>query len=881
MEGRQLRPIYDALELPDTKYAEEECEKLLRKHPNHYGAQSIKAFILARSGRPNEALLLGQSVLNTPSAMASAHVQQGLSLAFRALGRPREEIMVYTAALSFSPNDESLHTKVFKTAARNSMFKEQHHAAIQLSKLSKQQKYVWWLVVSLFLQAKHSKDDVSAPVQLKLAERLVEKAVTDGQLTSTEELRVYLDVLDIQDKHEQMAEVMADNGQLAAMISNDPDLVTQRINLFIKIGAYDKAIMAAIAALESRDNWADYKLYIEAVVTLVGQAADAEAKHSLVAGISSNFEKWAGVRGKARGAKLAQVALATRMHEAGHGDIVGSPEALIWDYLTEFQQKAICYSDIMQFIVARREPSVLEYHQAQLEQRLPAARDSATNSDDAAQAWVNLEKIRYLLQALMGETDPKAWMAGIEPLLKFGLGSSQARKKQPSCSDMAFIASQRIIQAAFLAYSAADQREQLHSALFKALCVLESGIQLNDNSFLLKLYAIRLYLYLSCYERAQTIYDTLRIKHVQLDTLGHLIIGHGMALGCFALDMELCYNGVTFYDRFQSKMPRDIEAVYQQGTYSNVQDFLEFQSNIVHSVQRECTHRYALRGEGFEYGNAKETLARWEEADVSSIEHSEQTLSALHDNRDVSVMGLLTPKDMAQWDLELLTQSTPIPGHDFIRAFSLVPQVMHYLVCADIESLQEKLSELTLVVDNTNDTLSRQDVLFVRGIIDVGSLYIQASDPQNEIDDQLSRLLSVIRTNLPSNELDPSLFSLSSDGIRNLSAATELFTYMLALKHALSAQRLPAANAVGLALSQLRKEALKSVNTLRGWVDKNTRALVEEQWLAENDDDIFADVKRFVVGSQKQTTSMVTKACTTSWLRSVKNLLSQWEKCSS
>ncbi|KAJ1855677.1 mitochondrial distribution and morphology [Coemansia sp. RSA 1822] len=879
MEGRQLRPIYDALELPDTKYALNECDKLLRKHPNHYGAQALKTFILARSGRPNEALLLGQSVLSTPSAMASAHVQQGLSLAFRALGCPREEIMVYTAALAFSPNDESLHTKVFMAAARNSMFKEQHHAAVQLSKLSKQQKYVWWLVVSLLLQAKHSKDDVAAPVQLKLAERLVEKAVTDGQLTSTEELRVYLDVLDIQDKHEQMTEVMAANGQLAAMISNDPDLVTQRISLLIKIGAYDKAISAAIAALESRDNWADYKLYIGAVVALVGQAADVEAKHSLAADISSNFEKWAGVRGKARGAKLAQVALATRMHEAGHGDIAGSPEVLIWSYLAEFQQKAICYSDIMQFIVARREPSVLEYHRTQLEQRLAAARDSAANSDDAAQAWVNLEKIRYLLQALMGETDPKAWAADIEPLLKFGLGSSQARKKQPSCSDMALIASQRIIQAAFFAYSAANQREQLHSALFKALCVLESGIQLNDSSFLLKLYAIRVYLYLSCYERAQTIYDTLSIKHVQQDTLGHLIIGHGMALGCFASDMEFCYNGVTFYDRFRSKMPRDIEAVYQQGTYSNVQDFLEFQSNIVHSVQRECTHRYALRGEGFEYGNAKETLARWEEADVSSIEHTEQTLSALHDNRDVLVMGLLTPKDMAQWDLELLTRSTPMPGHDWIQAFSLIPQVMHYLVCADNESLQEKLSELTLV-DNTSGTLSRQDVLLVRGIIDVGSLYIQASDLQNGIDDQLGRLLSVIRTNVPSNELEPSLFSLSSDSIRNLSAATELFTYMLALKHALSAQRLPAANAVGIALSQLRKEALKSVNALRGWVDKNTRALVEEQWLAENDGDIFADVTRFVVGSQKQTTSMVAKACTTSWLRSVKNLLSQWEKCS-
>ncbi|KAJ2353858.1 mitochondrial distribution and morphology, partial [Coemansia sp. RSA 2618] len=723
MEARQLRPIYDALEHSDTKYALKECDKLLRKHPNHHGAQAIKAFVLAKSGRINEALLLGQSVLDTPSAMASVHVQQGLSLAYRALGRPREELLVYKGALALQPNDEALLCKVFMAAARNRMFDEQHQGAVKLNKVSGDPKYVWWLVVSLLLQARHSADCAATKVQLTLAERLVERAISDGHLGTTEELRVYLDVLGIQGKHEQMAGVMAVDGRLAAMISNDPDLVTQRIELLNKIGAYGRAAEAAVDALGPRDNWADYKLYIEAVVALAGEASDKGARDTLVAGIHAKLEAWADDRGRARSARLALVALATRMHESGFGDIAGAPEALIWDYLAAFQEKAICFSDVLQFIAARPDASVLEYHQRQLEQRIPAARGSATQSDSAAQAWVNLEKTRYLLQALAGEADPHAWLADIELLLAFGLDSSQARKKQPACSDMVLIASQRIIQAAFLAFGDADKRKHLHSALFKALCVLEAGIRLNDGNFLLKLYAIRVYLYLSCYERARAIYDTLSIKHIQHDTLGHLMVGQGMALGCFVPDIELCYEGVFFYDRLRSRIPRDIESVYQQATYSNVQDFMEFQDNVARSVQHECTHRYALRGEGFEYGSASEMLDRWAEADVSSIEHTEQTLGALYDNRDVSAMGLLVPKALSQWDLELQLRVVPMPGRDWIQAYSLVPQIMHYLVRADLESLQTKSGELAAIINNNNDgdggRLSRQDLFFAQGIVDM------------------------------------------------------------------------------------------------------------------------------------------------------------------
>ncbi|KAJ2307525.1 mitochondrial distribution and morphology [Coemansia sp. RSA 2706] len=883
MEYRQLRPIYDALEGSDPQRALKECDKLLRKHPNHPSARAIKAYVLTQTGRTEEALALSLSVLETPTAMASAHAQQGLTLAFRALGRPHEEIMVYTAALAHTPNDETLHCKVFKAAARNRMFKEQHQAAVQLNKLFDNPKYIWWLVVSLLLQARDSPKNAAAQVQLKLAERLVEKAVADGNLKSVEELRVYLDVLDVQDKREQMVEVMDVNGQLAALIANDPDLVTQRIELLIKTQAYGKAVEAAIAALKARDNWADYKLYIEAVIASVDPAAAGAS----VSTICAHLEAWAADRDRARSAKLAQVALATRMFESGFGDAAGLPELLIWGFIDQFQEKAICYTDIMQFIIAHHkaagkydaQAAVIDYHWAQLEKRMPAARESAGQSDGEAQAWVNLEKVRYLMQALRGETDPSVWLADIEVLLNFGLTSKPARKKQPACSDMTLLACQRIIQAAFLAHGATSARAQLHSALFKALCVLESGIRLNEGNFMLKLYAIRLYLYLSCYERARAIYDSLSIKHVQQETLGHMILGHGMMLGCFAADMELCYDGVAFYDRFRSKMPRDIESVYDQETYSNIQDFIEFQRNLDCSVQHECTHRYALRGEGFEYGSAKEMVARWEEADTRSIEHTEESLGALHDNRDISVMGLLTPKDLAQWDLELLTRPVPMPGHEWIQAFSLVPQIMHHMVCAEIELLQIKSSELAAIVDKHDNALPRSDLILIRGIIDMVALYIQATDQQHAVDVQLDKLVEGISANLPEDQFD-SLFVLSSDRIRNLSAASELFTYALVLKHALSAQHLPAANAVGLALSQQRKSALKSVNALRGWTDKCARSLISDQWLADGDD-AFTGVARFVRDSQKQTVLAVTKACSTSWLRSVKNVLMQWEQCSS
>ncbi|KAJ2817230.1 N-alpha-acetyltransferase 25, NatB auxiliary subunit, partial [Coemansia sp. 'formosensis'] len=458
----------------DMKQALKECDKLLRKQPTHQSALSLKAYSLARLGEVDEAVTLGQQVLRTPGALKSTHVLQGLSLTFRVLNLPDDEIAVYNAALVHTPNSEQLYCKIFMAAARCKKYKEQHSAAVALNKLFKQDRYLWWVVTSLLVQAKSAQDNTVKQLQLTLAERMAEKALNEGRLTNTEELRIYLEVLEIQGNHAAMVSVLSTSVPLSEKIANDPDLVTQRISLLIKIGDYAKACEAAEATLESCDNWADYKLYVEAAV-----ASDSE---TLIQAASANFDKWAVQRGRARGAGLAGVELATKLHETGRGnptdetaDAVGER---IWSYVDQFMTKAICYSDIMQYFVAHvksatalgQTSSAIDFHTKHLEQRLHNARAAATAAEcgeDAAQSWVSLERIRYLIQALAGDVDPQHWVADIGAMLSFGLDSDEAERKLVACSDITLIACQRMILAAFLAYPEPDQRSHLLSPLFK------------------------------------------------------------------------------------------------------------------------------------------------------------------------------------------------------------------------------------------------------------------------------------------------------------------------------------------------------------------------------------------------------------------------------
>ncbi|KAJ1821453.1 mitochondrial distribution and morphology [Coemansia sp. RSA 2599] len=877
--------------------ATNECARLLSKNPNHISGKSYMSFLLATAGKLDEAAHMGRDVLNTAGSLKNPHVVRGLSLAFRALALSKEEFAVYSGCLEFSPNDLSLHTKAFMVAAYHQMYKEQHQTAVNISRLSKQDLHMWWVVASLMLEAKFCKQSSQEKqLQLTLARRMSEKALEEGKLKTTEELRLYLDVLEMQDAYPQMIDALAADGPLSAKICNDPDLVSKRIALLVKTEAYDEAIKAATDALNVRDNWIDYKNYVAAAVGKLkqGSAGPEHSAESIIESACNAFSQWAQIRGRARGAKLALVELRSSIFASGHEAFAGDAAELlgeqIWLYFDEFSPKAICYKDIMSYFVAHvTDPATnapvqerVRFHSEQLQKRAGPIRDSAEQSEDNAQSWVNLEKVRYLIQALSDDTSPESLVDGIDELLKHGIESAQAQKKQASCSDMTLIASQRLIQAAFLAFSEPSKRAQLCASLFNALCVLEAGIKLNANSFLLKLFAIRIYLYLSCYERARALYDSLNIKNLQHDTLGFLMVGQGISLGCFVSDLETCYDGVDFYDRSKWKVPRELESVYKNGTYSNLLDYIEFHDNLVHSFQRECTHRCALRGEALEAGNQRTVVDKWSQADAVSIDHTEETLAALCDNRDTGVLSLLTPASMDKWNLEKLTRATPLPCSSWVLINSLVPQIMHCIVTSNIEQVEEKNKRLLAAAEQAGDSLSIYEHRFVRGFSQVAMLYICASDGKQSLSDQMADLTATILDGLaePSESRNAETLSdMALSTIRNISVATEIYTYAVTVRFALNEQRSPSAKAVSLSLSQLRKTALQRMSALRSLTNSYLRGAIDEHW-SSHDVRLFVPVAAFMKSKRRPIVDSVAKSCFSGWSRSVKNLAGQWEQWS-
>ncbi|KAJ2722466.1 mitochondrial distribution and morphology [Coemansia sp. Benny D115] len=880
----------------DHKLALNECTNLLRKHPSHLSGRAVMSFVLTKNDDPQSALSMAVSVLNAPNSLKNGQVLKWLPRTFKSLGMPREEMAVYTGALKFYPEDEILHLQLFLAAASNRLYKEQHQAAVSLSRLTKKDKHMWWVVASLMLLAKFSKDSEQAKqLQLTLAERMAEKALKDGRLKTAEELRLYLEILAIQNKHAAMLDLLTIEGALAAKIENDPDLVSQRIDLLIQTGAFDKAIAAATESLTVRDNWIDYKHYITAVVGRLADEkddGDHSRSESLVACSCEAFDKWAQLRGRARGAELAKVELIMRLSAAGHGEVaektIGSLGDQVWRYVDQFGAKAICYSDIMPYFVAyvnsfdseTARAATLERHRSRLNDRIETIRNSAHQNEDKAQSWVNLEKIRYLIQALNDDSDAGSWVADIDVMLSYGLDSTAASAKQASCSDMVLISAQRIIQASLLAFTSdSSQRSNLSAGLFKALCVLEAGIKLNDGNFLLKLYAIRLYLYLGIYERARALYDSLNIKKIQHDTLGFLINGQGMALNCFVPDLDLCYNGIVFYDSSEWNISRNLESVYENETYSNILDFIEFNDNLAHSVQRECTHRSVLRGEGYEHGSAQDVLEKWNSADVVSIQHTSETLAALHDNRDTKVMALLTPLSLTKYNLEELTRPTPIPGSHWIQLYSLTPQIIHHIVAANVESLEATARELKALTSEFDASISDQDKLIASGISQIADLYLIAADGKQSCDDKLETLVDTIKGAFSADftiQDSAALEAICSTTVRNASVATEIYTHAITMMYAMEAQHMQSSRPVRLALSRLRKDILQRLSELRLLTTGYMRSAVNDNWV-ETDVQFLAPISDIISLRRKSIIEFVAKNCYNGWTRSVRNIIAQWE----
>ena len=118
-------------------------------------------------------------------------------------------------------------------------FKKQQQTALALYKLHPKNPYYFWAVMSIVMQATQANDTVAKNVVLALAERMVLKFVREDKMEAEQEIQLYLIILDLQGKIDEMLEVFS--GPLASRLSN---VSHQKAKLLLKAKHFKEATRA-------------------------------------------------------------------------------------------------------------------------------------------------------------------------------------------------------------------------------------------------------------------------------------------------------------------------------------------------------------------------------------------------------------------------------------------------------------------------------------------------------------------------------------------------------------------------------------------------------------------------------------------------------------
>lgn len=147
---------------------------------------------------------------------------------------------LYKAAVEADPTNEELHTHLFMSYVRTSNFQMQQQAAMILYKLKPKNPYYFWAVMSIVLQATRGQganDPIKRKVLLALAERMVEKLITENRIEAEQEVQLYLMILELEEKYKFALMVL--DSPLGTKLMNGPN-GQARMPFLIKLNKWKK-----------------------------------------------------------------------------------------------------------------------------------------------------------------------------------------------------------------------------------------------------------------------------------------------------------------------------------------------------------------------------------------------------------------------------------------------------------------------------------------------------------------------------------------------------------------------------------------------------------------------------------------------------------------
>ncbi|XP_058795847.1 N-alpha-acetyltransferase 25, NatB auxiliary subunit isoform X2 [Phymastichus coffea] len=600
-----------------------------------------------------------------------------MSICYREIHQPDKISEVYEAASKADPNNEELLSHLFMSYVRLGDFKKQQHTALALYKLVPKNPYYFWAVMSIVMQAHQAEDKQAKNVILSLAERMVEKIVKDGKMEVEQEIQLYLMILELQGKVEEMLEVLL--GPLASRLSN---VQQRKAKLLLKMKCFDKAAKAYEDLIrKERDNWAYYQEYLTAGLNC--QTATKCYKF-LNETITITFDD------KIRAPQLARLELLKRTSEQ---KLEIEHCAHICDdmrqYFKQFGTKGCIVGDLKLYLHLLSDADKEELLE-NIELDIGVGDTDFPATIDQMQRHIHFEQLKRICGR---HHPPRANLEERKSLVKrfndlYDRGNIlcpiETRLPTDFCpADSYILLATHVLHQLWYETSEA-------SWLYKAIFLLEKGLISSPANFHIKVLLIRTYLEAGLPVGADYAYSLLDCKHIQLDSLGHLHVPLLAPLGYLSQASNCLDHAAKFFIANYKDSADHLTFAYKYGSFLKIQEFVELRDRLENSIHFAMTTVDKML---LELSWCDSPMAITNSLSSMHVQPVKDSIrwNLLRDNRDIDVVVGWEPLPEKSEDLRMKAETCECMIR-LLKARSLILRIFAAINDTDCSSILSQLA---------------------------------------------------------------------------------------------------------------------------------------------------------------------------------------------
>ncbi|KAK9279563.1 hypothetical protein L1049_013242 [Liquidambar formosana] len=598
---RRVRPIWDAIDSRQFKTALKSSATLLSKFPNSPYALALKALILERMGKSEEALsvcLRAKELLYTnDSILMDDLTLSTLQIVFQRLDHLDLATSCYEHACGKFPNNLELMMGLFNCYVREYSFVKQQQTAIKMYKIVGEERFLLWAVCSIQLQVLCGNGGEKL---LLLAEGLLKKHIASHSLHEPEALIVYISILEQQDKYGDAFEILS--GKLGSLLMIEVDKLRIQGRLLARAGDYAAAASIFQKILElCPDDWECFLHYLSCLLEddsswCNGAISDPihppkcvnckfshltdELFDSRISDASAFVQKLQAEANNdcARGPYLANLEIERRKHLFGKGDDDKLLEALM-QYFFRFGHLACFTSDVEVFFQVLTPGKKME-----LVEKIMKRCDSDSHSTvptkvlgQSITLFKVQEEIGNVFKVPVSEIEGSAVKMAEIYCKNLPLSKDLDPQESMHGEDLLSMACNALVQLFW--------RTRDLGYLLEAIMTLEFGLTIRRYVWQYKILLLHLYSHLGALSAAYEWYKSLEVKNILLETVSHHILPQ-MLISPLWVDLNnLLKDYLKFMDDHFRESADLTFLAYRHRNYSKVIEFVQFKERLQHSNQ--------------------------------------------------------------------------------------------------------------------------------------------------------------------------------------------------------------------------------------------------------------------------------------------------------